>query len=584
MRVFCSFHHLGSFLVYEPVVRELAARGHDLHLAVSRSETLGWEQTLEAVVADHPQITWSWLAPSVADSDVWFELAKTIRIWAGYLRYFEPDYTDTPKLKTRASEGVPPALLRLSARPAFQNPRYRRAVLGALRTIERAIPPAPDVQRALRDYNPDLVFLTPLVYLGSWQFEVLRTALAEGMRTAFGVGSWDHLSSKALLRTMPQRVLVWNDTQKEEAIRFHGVPPERIVVTGAQCYDRWFDRRPVRTRDEFCRQVGLPPDRAFILYVCSALFWGSPVEAEFVVRWLRELRSSREPSLRSMPVLIRPHPARMDEWQRVDLSAFDDVALYGSNPKDRVSREDYFESMFYSSAVAGLNTSAFIEAAIVGRPVHTLLTREYYDNQEGTVHFHYLMRVGGGVLHAARSVEEHHAQLARSVADPERGTNPRFVREFVRPVGLDRAATPLFCDALEALARAPAPAPVKIPYRLELLRAALHPTVRLLQRVYGDELLRDVERVERQREHQRTRERDAERRRAERAAARAEKIRRAEALRAAEQSERSARLAASARDKRERKAAREKAKAQHRRAKQRAAIVARIKRTIGIGL
>ena len=61
-------HHLGSFLVYEPVVRELAARGHDVHLAVSRAEGLGWEQTLNAVLADHPTITWGWLSPSPVSS------------------------------------------------------------------------------------------------------------------------------------------------------------------------------------------------------------------------------------------------------------------------------------------------------------------------------------------------------------------------------------------------------------------------------------------------------------------------------------------------------------------------------------
>ena len=60
--------------------------------------------------------------------------------------------------------------------------------------------------------------ITPLVYLGSWQFEVLRAAHAEGLRTAFAVGSWDHLSSKALVRDVPQRVFVWNETQKDEAV------------------------------------------------------------------------------------------------------------------------------------------------------------------------------------------------------------------------------------------------------------------------------------------------------------------------------------------------------------------------------
>ena len=89
-------HHLGSFLVYEPVIRELAARGHDVHLVVSRAEGLGWEQTLHAVLADHPTVTWSWLSPSPVSSGIWFELAKTIRVFAGYLRYFEDEYAERP--------------------------------------------------------------------------------------------------------------------------------------------------------------------------------------------------------------------------------------------------------------------------------------------------------------------------------------------------------------------------------------------------------------------------------------------------------------------------------------------------------
>ena len=578
-------HHLGSFLVYEPVIRELAGRGHDMHLAVSRAETLGWEQTLQSVLVDHPNITWSWLSPSPLSSSVWFELAKTIRIWAGYLRYFEPEYADAPRLKERAEQGVPPGLVRLSARPIFRKARNRQRLLRLLRLVERTVPPVPEVQQALREYNPDLVFITPLVYLGSWQFEVLRTALAEGLRTAFGVGSWDHLSSKALIRDIPQRVLVWNETQKDEAMRLHGVPADRIVVTGAQCYDRWFDRAPVRSREEFCRRVGLPHDRPFILYVCSALFWGSPVEAEFVRRWIQELRASGHPVLRSAAVLIRPHPARLEEWKAIDLSSFEGVSLYGSNPKDPESREDYFESLFYSSAVAGLNTSAFIEAAVVGRPVHTVLAPEYHDNQEGTLHFHYLTRVGGGVLHAARTVDEHHALLAASLQGPagEPGTNPQFVREFVRPFGLDRAATPILCEALEELGRMPAPAPVTIPRSLAWLRSAVYPMAVLLQRLYGGAVFRDVERLQRQRDHERGRELEAERRRTEKIAARAEKIRRVEAAREAERRSREERLAASARAKSLAKAARERHKARHRRSKRRAAFVAQIKRRMGFG-
>ena len=108
---------------------------------------------------------------------------------------------------------------------------------------------------------------------------------ALGIPSALCVGSWDHLSSKALLRQWPDRVFVWNETQAREAQTLHGVPRDRVVVTGAQCFDQWFDRRPTLDREAFCRKVGLDPARPYVLYVCSALFEGSPNEAEFARRW-----------------------------------------------------------------------------------------------------------------------------------------------------------------------------------------------------------------------------------------------------------------------------------------------------------
>ncbi len=520
MRIFFSIQHFGSFLMYESVIREMAVRGHQIHLAVSRQESLGWDKALENVRADHPEITWSWLSPSPATSAFWFELAKTIRLWADYLRYFESHYVSAPKLKARAEERVPPRLVRLSKRPAFQRPDNRRRLLAVLRAVERALPPVTEIQEQLRAYKPDVVLVTPLVYLGSWQFEVLRAALAEGLRTAFSVGSWDHLSSKALIRDMPLRVLVWNETQKDEAVRLHGVPADRVIITGAQCYDQWFGRVPLRTREEFCCHVGLRADKPFILYVCSALFWGSPVEAEFVCRWIRSLRDSAHPELRSAAILIRPHPARMEEWKTIDLSTFDNVSLYGSNPMDTTSKEDYFESLVYSSAVVGLNTSAFLEAAVVGRPVHTILTPEFSDNQEGTLHFHYLLRVGGGVLQASKTFEEHHAQLAASLSHPETalGANRQFVREFIRPHGLDIPATPVFCEAVDGLLKIPAPAPERTTVGLLLLRWTVYPVFVVLQRIYGSEVFRDDWRRHDREHQQRLEARERERQERQRVA------------------------------------------------------------------
>ena len=570
--------------MYESVIRELAVRGHDIHLALGRGAwlALGLRPALESLLADHPRVTWSRSSPSM--SPLWSDLARTIRLWVDYLRYFLPEYDATPKLKARSEERVPPRLVRFSNRPLFQHATNRRRLLAVLRALERALPPVPQISRQLQDERPDVVLITPLVYLGSSQFDVLRTALAMGLRTAFCVGSWDHLSSKALVRDLPHRVFVWNETQKDEAVRLQGVPPGRVVVTGAQCYDHWFGRRPIRSREDFCRRVGLPTDRPFVLYVCSALFPGSPVEAEFVRRWVHSLRESAHQELRSAAVLIRPHPARMAEWEGVDLSSLEHVTLHGSQPVDDESRDDYFESLFYCSAVVGMNTSAFLEAAVVDRPVHTILLPEFHENQEGTLHFHYLFTVGGGVLQASRSFEAHHEQLVASLrrSPAQLGTNPQFVREFIRPHGLERHATPIFCDAVDDLLGTPAVAAEGTPFRFRLLRVAMVPTFLLLRWIYGADVVRD-DRHHRERERRRQREeherRHQERHRAAEARTRERERMRAETLTAREAAvrEKEAERQRGEAEKTQRRRARERAKAARIRRRGRVAMRARLK-------
>ena len=67
------------------------------------------------------------------------------------------------------------------------------------------------------------------------------------------------------------------------------------------------------------------------------------------------------------------------------------------------------------------------------------------------------------------------SQLAEAIATPPRDRKP-FVREFVRPHGIDRAATPLFVDAVERMSSLrvePARADVLMPvWRWALRRVA----------------------------------------------------------------------------------------------------------------
>jgi hypothetical protein len=227
------------------------------------------------------------------------------------------------------------------------------------------------------------------------------------------------------------------------------VPADRIVVTGAQCFDKWFGRSPSRDRQTFLAHIGLRFDRPVILYVCSAPFIGSPPEAPFVLDWARRVRSHGSPHLRNAPILVRPHPSRRAEWEELDPTSVSDLVVWAGDPAGDV-RADYFDSLFHSSIVVGLNTSAFIEAGILGRPVHTILLPEWYESQMGTVHFRYLFEAGGGLLTSAASFDEHLQQLDEALTHLSTEVKP-FVRAFVRPHGLDVAATPLFVEHVERM-------------------------------------------------------------------------------------------------------------------------------------
>jgi hypothetical protein len=459
VRVLFVTRHFAALRNFESVVRSLSGRGHAVELAALQDDGLSGVAMVERWQADLPSLVVS-RAPGrpVSEAET---VTQKVRLALDWVRYLAPAYANTPRLRERARERTPRAMLWLTRVPGMRTAAARQWLGRGLRGLERALPRVPEIDAFLSARQPDVVVLTPLIGLGSPELDYLRSSQALGLRTLFGVWSWDNLSSKALIRWVPDVITVWNDTQRDEAVALHGVPAERVVVTGAQCFDQWFERRPSRPRAEFCARVGLPGDPPFLLYVCSALFYGSPVEAQFVRRWLEGLRASGDERLRQAPVLVRPHPSRLKEWETVRLDDLGPVALWGRNPVDREAKADYFDSLSYAAAVVGLNTSAFLEAAIAGRPVATVLLDEFRENQEGTLHFPYLLNVGGGLLHATRSLESHRAQLADILRDPERHArqSARFVEAFLRPYGRLEAATPRVVAAIETLGQAAQPAP-----------------------------------------------------------------------------------------------------------------------------
>lgn len=427
-RVLVSLSHARALRTIGPALEALEARGHELALTVEepdRHADDGGSATLRA---------WATGSRSLLDGPRRTDGGRS-RVAAGLRAALDfADWQDDrrgawPGPRARAATWVPGPLaagyLRLGS-------RGRRAVRGAARAGERRLTPRHVAGRLLRESAADAVLLTPGVLPGSRQAELLRAARRAGVPTCLAVASWDNLTTKGLLHELPDRLTVWNEAQADEARRIHGVPPERMAITGAVALDDAVPERPALDRAAFATAHGLDPDRPFVLYVGSSTTI-VPDEAAAVGRWHAGLvGDGARPQ-----VLVRPHP----------LAPLPDGAV---PPGIAVHRTGSLgDALHHCAAVVGVTTSAMLEAALVGRPVLTWddpLTRPGRDGQPHHAHLRELVRLGP-------TAAAHAADLAAALATD--GTpDPRslaFARSFLRPFGLREPAGPRLADAVEAL-------------------------------------------------------------------------------------------------------------------------------------
>jgi hypothetical protein len=459
MRILFFLNNVSKSRHFDGVIGTLAERGHTVILAAARQRNrpLALPKGLTAVnrrliaqgSAGRIEVT----ACPVRRVDAWRELAPVLRSARDYLRFRDARYAHADKLERRSASAAP------AGWPAFvQNHewigRHWRSISRALAVAERVIPSDPLFEFFIRYEAPDVVLVTPLVDYGSYQTDCVKAAHRVGVPVAFLPFSWDNLTNRGLVRVAPDRVLVWNEIQKREAVDLHGVREDGVIVTGAARFDDFIAMSHSTSREEFCLQNGLDVAFPFLLYVCSSEFV-APREVEFVKDWIHSLRGAPHASVRSCGVLVRPHPAHAKQWRHVTLAEFPNTTLWVEKQTMNAD-QGLYDSLHHAAAVVGLNTSAMIEAGLLAKPVHTIMTGAFAGGQEQTLHFEYLRAQNGGLLHEARSFDEHLQQLDESLRGNQaaaRERTLRFVTRFVRPRGLDAAVTPIMVEEIERTAR-----------------------------------------------------------------------------------------------------------------------------------
>jgi hypothetical protein len=456
VRILFFLHNVSKTRHFEAVLETLAERGHSIVLAAARQRNRPvWLPKKLVATNDHlaerklsnriEAIT----CPS-RRMDGWQELAGQLRQARDYVRFFDPRYAHADKLAVRAAENTAAGVRAFLDRPLVR--RHWRRAARLLASAERVIPGDSLFELYIEYERPDVILITPLVDYGSYQPDYVKSAHRLGVPIVFLPFSWDNLTNRGLVRVEPDLVLVWNEFQAKEATGMQGIDARRVKVVGAPRFDDFFAMRPSTSREAFCREVGLPSDCPLILYLCSSPFV-APREVEFVQRWIRDLRCADDPLVRKCAVLVRPHPVHVKQWHGIHFDGTAAATIWKS--KETLNADQgLYDSLYHASAVVGLNTSAMIEASIVGRSVHAILPPEFSGGQEQTLHFQYLRAENGGLLNESRDLGEHLKALGRTLRAGAIDCDRRrqFLEHFIRPHGLDVPVAPLMAEEIERAA------------------------------------------------------------------------------------------------------------------------------------
>ncbi len=458
-RVLFAFAHEGFIRNFRDVITNLAQRG--VHVAIVLSKQHDAISIADYGFLPHPHAAIDVIAlrEDLKDAP---EGIERLRILRDILHLSANAFEAAPDVRGRFASlqgGLvsPAQIRRLEGLVERMSAPRRRRWMDWLDRNEAATAPRSDWARVLSAFDPHLVVVSPYVHYNSQEVDIVKVARARGTPTLLAVASWDNLTNKGAMKQRPDQVAVWNTAMAREAVELHGVAPSQISITGAPVFDRWFERTPKRSREDYCKALGLDPAQKIVLYLCSSHSMTGGHERSIVSRCLAGIRMSPVRALKLANVVVRPHPMALNVWSKLeseddaDAGAFKSARIWPLAPKhpsNTEGDEEYFETLYYADAVVGLNTSGMIESAILQKPIFTFTDHDAGAYQTGNLHFAHLHE---GLIQRSESLEEMIQKLSAVIGStkhwaPPQGADPMY--SFVRPIARKRSASGVLADLL----------------------------------------------------------------------------------------------------------------------------------------
>jgi len=258
-----------------------------------------------------------------------------------------------------------------------------------LSKFEKYVPPDGKIVQKLIEIKPDVVIATPMNHRFCEEVEYVKAAKALGIPTVAVAQTWDNLTTKGLFHVIPDMVLVWNEADKSVATEVHRVPEDRVVVTGAPFFDKWFEKQDIRKP---------LVDKPYVLYLGSS---------RNIIKDETELVLATQKKY-GLPMIVRAHPANTRYLMRMKGDNL--LVMPAELPESKKQQSELYSVIHHCEFAVGVNTSAMIDVIIQDKPCLALKGHDATQGQ--TIHFKRMLQALG-----------------------TDGDRAGFVKEFIRPHG-----------------------------------------------------------------------------------------------------------------------------------------------------
>lgn len=268
------------------------------------------------------------------------------------------------------------------------------------------------VRKLISEISPNVVFVTAPSF--RFDFSIIKEALELKLPTVGMIHSWDNLSSKGAISSLFDKVIVWNEFQKEEVKNFFNrYKKEQVIAVGIPQLDYFLENKEKLNRKELEVYLNVDSNTKIITYTTGANIPQENIIVEKIVEEFSKFKIKWH-------LLIRLHPRdnikrykKINGNKNVTIETVNGSNFFVNDGRgfQKKDMKHYGNVLKNSDVIINIASTVFLEALILGTPVigvafdekektYYKSVRRYYDFN----HFKYFSKLKG--VHIAYSLNE----------------------------------------------------------------------------------------------------------------------------------------------------------------------------------